>query len=344
MTDPRVISPEIPRVMKAVELTAYGSWESGLRVVEKEVPAPGPGEVLVRMTAAPINPVDLAFIHGIYGVKKELPVVPGFEGTGVVVAAGKGMLGRFLHGKRVACGAPDRGDGTWAEYMVTGARRCVPLSGKTGVEQGATMLINPMTASILVRQVREGKHRAFMQTAAAGAVGRMIASLAERFGIPGIHLVHRAEQVEFLQSRGVATVLCTRDPDFGEKLGAACRDLQPTIAFDAVAGDMTERLLRALPRGGKVVVYGSLSLKNCRITPGRFIFEKKFLEGFWLVDWIRDTPFRHQLRLALGLQKFLNSELKTEIRKHVPLAHARDGIAEYVQNMTAGKILLVNDT
>ncbi len=344
MTDSRLMPPVIPRIMKAVELTDYGSWESGLRVVEKDVPTPRNGEVLVRIAAAPINPVDLAFIHGIYGVKKELPVVPGFEGTGVVVAVGGGMLGRFLYGKRVACGAPDGGDGTWAEYMVTEARRCVPLAKKVSVEQGATMLINPMTARILVRQVTGGKHRAFIQTAAAGAVGRMIASLAVRFGVPGIHLVRRTEQVEFLRSRGAANVLCTNDPDFGDKLNVLCRDLRPTIAFDAVAGDMTERLLRALPRGGKVVVYGSLSLKNCRITPGRFIFEKKSIEGFWLVDWIRDTPFRHQLRLALGLQKFLANELKTEIRKHVPLADARHGIAEYVQNMTAGKVLLVNET
>jgi len=56
------------------------------------VPRPGSGEVLVRVFASPINPSDLMFTRGLYGFKKPLPAVPGFEGSGTIVEAGRGLL------------------------------------------------------------------------------------------------------------------------------------------------------------------------------------------------------------------------------------------------------------
>src|SRR5690606_38019070 len=107
---------------------------------------PGPGEVLVKMHAAPINPSDLAFLKGGYGIKRPFPTVPGFEGSGTVVAAGKGLLPKLWMGKTVACAASPKYNGTWAEYMVTGAGSCVPLSKNVSLDQGAMMFVNPMTA------------------------------------------------------------------------------------------------------------------------------------------------------------------------------------------------------
>src|SRR5436190_21627407 len=87
--------------------------------VEDDGPAPQPGrgEVLVRMLASPINPSDLMYIGGKYGIKPRLPATPGFEGVGVVKRNGGGLLGRLRNGKRVAV-ISDR-VGNWAEYTVT---------------------------------------------------------------------------------------------------------------------------------------------------------------------------------------------------------------------------------
>src|SRR3712207_2017301 len=90
-----------PQTMRALELRSHEGGEGSLAVVEKPVPAPGAGEVLVRIAAAPVNPSDLMFLRGLYGVKKRLPVVPGFEASGRVVAAGGGLLARYLAGRRV---------------------------------------------------------------------------------------------------------------------------------------------------------------------------------------------------------------------------------------------------
>ena len=81
----------IPRTMQAVLLGIKGR---PLTVGQIPVPQPGPGEVLVRMVASPINPSDLGFIKGNYGFQKPFPVVPGFEGSGTVVAIGSGLLPR----------------------------------------------------------------------------------------------------------------------------------------------------------------------------------------------------------------------------------------------------------
>ena len=72
--------------------------------LEDDVPAPEPkrGEVLVRMLVSPVNPSDLMFVHGKYGLKPSLPATPGFEGVGVVEATGGGLLGWLRKGKRVA--------------------------------------------------------------------------------------------------------------------------------------------------------------------------------------------------------------------------------------------------
>src|SRR5512144_1581053 len=112
----------VPKNMQAVLLPRD---DGSLTVDQITVPSPGRGEVLVRMAATPINPSDLGFLQGSYGFQKPFPVVPGFEGSGTVVAAGSGLLPHLLLGRRVACSTA--AGGAWAEYMVTPATTCFPL-------------------------------------------------------------------------------------------------------------------------------------------------------------------------------------------------------------------------
>src|SRR5262245_27971629 len=137
----------LPATMRAVQLRDYDGKPGSLTVAEISLPRPGPGEVLVRVSASPVNPSDLMFITGRYGFKKPLPATPGLEGSGTVVEAGSGLMARFMKGRRVACAAadPKTSGGMWAEYIVTAAQFCVPLRKNVDMEQGATMLVNPLT-------------------------------------------------------------------------------------------------------------------------------------------------------------------------------------------------------
>jgi len=333
----------IPSTMRALQLHAYDAKASSIRVAQVPVPTPGRGEVLVRIAASPVNPSDLMFVAGMYGFKKPVPAIPGFEGSGNVVKAGPGAMPRFLLGKRVACAAADAriAGGTWAEYLVTSAQFCIPLRKNIDIEQAATMLVNPMTAWALVEEARRGGHRAAVQTAAASALGQMVVRLGRRFSLPIINIVRRPEQVELLRTIGAEHIVNSSEFGYENSLKLLCQDLGATIGFDAVAGETSAIVLRAQPNGARLLVYGGLSLAACQADPTSLIFEGKRLEGFWLSGWLRNKNLLSQLRVARQVQALLSTDLKTEIRARVPLEQTAAALSEYAQHMTGGKVLIV---
>ncbi len=333
----------LPDTMRAVVLRDYDGRPESIALAKVSVPRPGRGQVLVRIAASPVNPSDLAFMRGHYGFKKALPAIPGFEGSGTVVAAGGGLMPRLLLGRRVACAAasPNIAGGTWAEYLVTNASLCIPLHKQVDMERGATLLINPLTAWGLLEQARRGGHRAIVQTAAASALGRMIVRLARRFSIATINIVRRPEQVELLRKIGAEHVLDVNDPGFDANLRDLCHTLGAGIGFDAVAGKMPARVIRAQPGGSRLFVYGALSQEPARIDPGSLIFERKRVEGFWLTSWLRTKNVVSQFRIAGKVQKLLATHLSTDIQARLPLEEAAHGLEQYVTHMTSGKVLFL---
>lgn len=329
----------LPRTMQVLELTDY-EGVAALHVREKPLPQPGPGQVLIKMAAAPANPSDLMFVRGLYGIKKPLPIVPGFEGSGVVVAAGPGALGRLWVGRRVAAGAPDKGDGTWAQYMVASAQGCFPLRRSVSLEQGAMVFVNPLTAWALVDIARRAKHAAIVQTAAASALGQMIRAQAQRHGLPVVNVVRRPEQVALLEAQGAKYVLDSNAESFDRRLRDLCRDLKATIAFDAVAGELTGRILTNLPKRGRVVVYGALSEEGSFVQPGDLIFRDKAVKGFWLGTWLPKAGLPRTLWAMWQIQSLIASDFRSTVRNRVDLVGAHDGLRAYVNEMTGGKLLI----
>jgi len=331
---------DIPATMRALVLHAYDfDGYDSLTLEERRTPRPGKGEVLVRMAASPINPADLAFMHGLYGVKKPLPVVPGVEGCGVVVATGGGLMARRLLGKRVACAAGD-GDGAWAEYVVAPALQCAPLPADVGDEQGAMSIVNPYTAWAQITIARQSRMRAIIQTTAAGALGRMVIRLGKRRGVQVINIVRRDSQVKALQAIGADYVLNSEAPDFDAQVRELSRQLNARLAFDSLAGSMTGRLLAAMPPHSRVVVYGGLSMEPIQVTPGDLIFNQRSIEGFYLANWVA----RQRLLTLLSMQRELRGLTEvthTEIQLRAPLAAGQRAIATYEAQMSAGKVLLI---
>src|SRR5215207_2474013 len=329
----------IPAQMTAVVLDSYTGVDA-LRIERRPVPQPGPNEVLVKVAATPINPSDVAFLEGRYGFKKPTPVVPGIEGSGTVVSAGSGIMGRYLKGKRVACVSQARGDGVWADYMVTPASLAFPLDASVSLEQGAMSVVNPLTAMAFLTLAKEGRHNVIVQTAAASVLGQMVSRLCQREGIQTINIVRREAQKELLKGQGAAMVLNSNDANFSQQLHDVCQGSQSRIAFDAVAGPLTLQLLRAMPSHSKVIVYGGLSGGPVQAEPGQFIFEGKSIEGFWLTTWMSKKNLLQSLVLWQRAQKLMMTDLKSEIRMQYPLDEAQNAIREYQRQMTGGKILL----
>ena len=116
--------------------------------------------------------------------------------------------------------------------------------------------------------------------------------------------------------------------------------LHVTIAFDAVSGDMTFNLIEALPVSSEVMVYGGLSEQPCKTHPGKLIFEKKKLSGFWASEWINQQNIVNLLMTFNKIQKYISSGNHTTIHKRVSLENAVDGISTYLEKMTLGKVLI----
>ncbi|MFN7018109.1 MAG: zinc-binding dehydrogenase [Fimbriimonadales bacterium] len=336
----RAIEP-IPESMRAAVVYAYDGAPESLRVETRPVPRPERGQVLVKMVAAPINPSDLMFLKGLYGVLKPLPVVPGWEGMGRVVATGDDGLSRLLLGKRVACAAPNQQDGTWAEYMLTSATRCVPLRDTVSDEQGAMLIVNPLTAWALMDIVRNNRQRAFVQTAAASAVGRMLIRLSQHFRIEGVHIVRSEAQAELIRAMGARYVLNSESSDFDQRLRDLCHQLHARLAFEAVSGMLSARVLKAMPQGSRLILYGALSESPLMADPRDLIFEQKRIEGFWLADWLSGRTLWSQLRLSRQIQRALGNLMHTTIAGKYPLSEVHRALADYQASMTAGKRLLV---
>jgi NADPH:quinone reductase-like Zn-dependent oxidoreductase len=332
----------IPSTMQAVVLIEIGAAPT---VATIPVPQPGPGEVLVKMHTSPINPSDLAFLAGGYGIKKPFPVVPGFEGSGTVVAAGKGILPKLWLDKKVACAASPQLNGCWAEYMVTSASSCVPLSKKISMEQGSMMFVNPMTAIAFFDVYKNTpnpskKLRGIINTAAASALGKMIIQLGKQKGIPVISVVRRDEQVEMLKSGGAEYVVNSSDPNFELKLKELAHQLNATILFDAVGGKLPQQLLSAAPKGSRLFIYGRLSADACEILPGDLIFTGNQIQGFWLTNWLHE---KGMIRSVLTIQKvksLIGNELGTTIHQQYPPEKIQEAIETYRNNMSKGKVLL----
>ena len=168
----------------------------------------------------------------------------------------------------------------------------------------------------------------------------MVNRLASGEGIEVVNVVRRDAQVELLRREGASIVLNSSDSGFDEALRDACHQYDVHLAFDAVAGELTARLLRALPSHSKVTVFGALSFEAAQTPPGPLIFENKSVDGFWLGPYISGKNLVQTMLMWRRAQKLLSTDLKSDIRVAYPLEDAPRAVEEYTRQMTSGKLLL----
>lgn len=312
----------------------------GVTLVHVPVPAPGPGQVLVRMAASPVNPSDLSLIYNVSGKKREYPLPAGREGSGLVVAAGRGLIARRLVGKRVAFAGTG---GAWADFACIKALNCVQLPEAISYEQGATLMVNPLTAVCLFDIARRGGHQAMVSTAAAGQLGQMILRLGLERRVPIIHVVHRREQVELLTGLGADHVLYSSSPGFEEELRERAARLHATLFLDTISGSMTGQLLAAAPAGSTILMYGNLSRQPLCLEPSRLGNDRIKIEGFFLGTWLTEQSLSKKLALRNEALRLVGTSLRTAIGRKFLLAEIDAALAFAQRHAAAGKALLVID-
>jgi NADPH2:quinone reductase len=326
--------------MKRVVFDRPGPPAEVLRV-EDDVPAPEPhrGEVLVRMLASPINPSDLMYVAGKYGMKPRLPATPGFEGVGVVEASGGGVLGWLRKGKRVAV-INDR-IGNWGEYTITKARQVVPVPDDISDEQAATFFVNPATAVIMTRQVlRVGRGEWLLQSAAGGELGKMVIRLAKKDGFRTINVVRRREQVAELKKLGADEVIVESDGALPDQV-ARIASGGVYHAIDPVGGATGSAVLASLAPGGRCLLYGSLTDEPVSLHPRLAIGNSVRVEGFWLGAWARQQGVLAMLKLFRQVRALMREGvLQSTFAATYPLEEVKKAVEHAAAPGKGGKVLL----
>jgi NADPH:quinone reductase len=331
--------------MRAIVLPEYNAniirAMKSLEVRELEIPKPKGGQVLIKVLAAPCNPSDIAFMRGGYNIQKPVPTIMGFECAGTIVETGDDPFAIKMYGKRVSCFSQGLEQGTWAEYFMTDYKNCLPLRDELDDEQAATFCINPFTAFALFRMAIQKKSGAIIQNGASGQVGIFIRTLAKRKQIPVINLVRKEEHIRELSDEGEKHVLNLGNPEYEADLQKLAFENHATIAFDAVAGDTSGRILAAMPPGSELIVYGGLSGKPVgMVLPLDIIFKAKIIRGFNLGDWKTEVGEDFFHRVSEELQDLMIRRiLNTRIQGEFSLEEVQQAMEQYIRYMSSGKIL-----
>lgn len=303
---------------------ALAAMEPFVLLGDLPVPEPGEGRVRIKVALASVNPSDEMFIQGLYGQPRVRGNAAGFEGVGMVVGSGGGSLADSYVGQRVAFVAAAGAPGSWSEYSIADAATCIPLIDGVRDEDGAAMIVNPLTALAMFDIVREEEAPAFIVSAGASQLSKLMIGVAADEGCRPIAIVRRDSQIEPLEALGAAHVLNSQADEFGQQLAAVLRAEKPRVFLDAVANQVSARVFAAMGRHARWVIYGKLDTElPTLLEPGQLIFMMKRIEGFWLARWLQETPLADKKVAIQSAQKrFAGGQWKTHVTAILSLEDA----------------------
>jgi NADPH:quinone reductase-like Zn-dependent oxidoreductase len=300
--------------MKAIVLEGFGGVDQ-LQVEEVDDPQPGAGEVLVRVRATSVNPIDWKIRSGATRgyIDVELPAILGRDLAGEVVRAGDGVVG-FPPGMRVMALA----NGTYAELTTVKADVLAPIPDKLSYEQAAALPLVLLTgAQLIERGIKIGPGQTVLVLGAAGNVGRTAVHVALSHGARVIAGV-RGAQVADAKSLGAERVVATDDPKALDLL----HDLDAVA--DTVGGPVAARALRTLRPGG---VFGTVL--------GPPADAKKYDVRVAAISSVPDASRLYELADEVARGVF-----SIPVAKILPLEQAGEAQSEAESGKVNGKIVL----
>ncbi|ORA28312.1 NADPH:quinone reductase [Mycobacterium aquaticum] len=281
--------------MRSVVAVTVGEPSEVLHLQTHPVPQPGPHQVRIRVTAAPVHASDLHTVRGRYGFIPDFPTVPGIESVGVIDQLGSDVDDLTVGQRVITVGAR----GTWQDRVVVDASRVLTVPAGMSDSTAAQVLSNPLTAVILTHDelnVRPGEW--LLQTAAGSTVGQSVIQLGAHAGFKTLNVVRRRSAVDHIIALGGTEVICTEDEDLRARVADLAGADGVFNAIDCVSGQIGADVSRALAPGGELIVYGALSTHRqtdadkltIPVFARSLIYETKTVRGFWLFRWFTQTP------------------------------------------------------
>lgn len=319
--------------MKAIRVHEFGGPEV-MKLEDLPDPAPGPGEVVVRIHAAGLNPVDTYIRSGAYARKPALPYTPGSDGSGLVAGAGEGVA-EWKPGDRVYVAGSL--SGTYAEQALCRENQVHRLPEPVSFAQGAAIGVPYATAYRAMFYVtRALPAETMLVHGASGGVGIAAVQLARAAGLRVIGTVGTDPGRRLVSAEGAHHVLDHRQPEHLRQVMALSEGRGVEVILEMLANVNLGQDLEILAPGGRVVVIGSRG--TVEIDPRAAMGRDASILGMSLMNASAPELSGIHAALVAGLE---NGTLRPVLGRKFPLAQAPQAHQAVMEPGAYGKIILV---
>ena len=319
--------------MKAIRVHEFGGPDV-LRLEEVPTPQPGPGQVLVRMHATGVNPVETYIRAGKYPRLPELPYTPGNDGAGVVEQVAPDV-NQFKVGDRVYTAGSV--SGTYAEFALCKAEQVHPLPAKVSFAHGAAVGTPYATAYRgLFQRANAKPGETVLVHGASGGVGTAAVQLARARGLRVLGTAGSDEGHKLAREQGAHEVFDHHAPEHFEQIMKATNGRGVDVIVEMLANVNLGKDLTILAKNGRVVVIGSRG--SVEINPRDTMQRDADIRGMVLPN----TPAADMASIHAALVASLeNGTLRPVIGKEFPLSEAAEAHRAVMEPGAFGKIVLV---
>lgn len=321
--------------MKAIQVKQVGGPEM-MELVDLPVPQAKPNQVLVKVSAAGVNFIDVYIREGRY--KAPVPMILGQEGSGVVAAAGAGVTSVKV-GDRVAWTGQA---GSYAEFNVMPAEAVVPIPAGVSDRDAAAVMLQGMTAHYLSHDTYKlARGETALIHAAAGGVGLLLVQMAHTIGARVIATVSTEEKAKLAREAGADSVILYTKADFEAETRRLTDGKGVNVVYDSVGKTTFEKGFNVLRPRGMMVLFGGSSgaaplLDPITLTQKGSLYLTRPSLGAYIAT-------REELVARSGavFGMMAAGTLKLRVEHTYPLADAQKAHRDLEGRKTTGKLILI---
>jgi len=319
--------------MKAIQVPKFGGPEV-LELNEIPTPKPGPGQILVRVHAAGVNPYDTYMRNGMYPIKPPLPYIPGSDAAGTVESVGDGVK-KVKPGDRVYTAKTITG--AYAEYALADESQLNPLPDKISFAQGAGLWVPYGTAYHALRHHADARAgETLLVHGASGGVGIAAVQFARALGMTIIGTAGTQRGLDLVKKEGAHYAFDHGKPGYADEIMKTTGGRGVDVILEMLANVNLATDLKLLALRGRTIVIGNRG--EITINPRELMSRRASIRAFTLWAATESETAEIHAAIAAGLE---NSTLRPIVGKELPLKDAAKAHQDVLAPGAFGKIVLV---
>lgn len=319
--------------MHSIFFNEKGDAEKVLHYGENSISPLSSNEIRVKVLASPINPADFMFIEKQYRLAPEFPQIAGFEGTGLILDNGGDK--NFPLNSIVAF----RHKNTWAELVNIPKEKLLLLPKDFPIAKAAQLSLNPLTAWALLEELGASEKEWIILSAGNSALSKLIIQFASQKNIKVISLIRDLRQKDELMKIGASEVLKADDEKLEEQIREITENAKISGFLDAVGGELTSKIIKAISPNSKIIHYGLYSDQKVSYHSSDIIFKNLSIKGFGIDGWLSTKSKDEIKNIWMDIIKIIQQDnFKMEVAGKYSLEEFKKAVLK-AKNSKEGKVL-----